>query len=62
MEIVFDGDRNSVQPRVSLTARTTRIAFFRGGERTCAIKGDETIQTGIECLDALKRALNKSDG
>ena len=62
MEIVLDGDRNSIEPGMSLTARATRIAFFRGGERAGGIKRNETIQTGIERLDALKRALDESDG
>ena len=43
-----------------LTARATRVAFLRGGERAGAIKGDEAVQSGIECLDALERALDKS--
>ena len=59
MEIVFDRDRNSVEPGVSLPARATRIALFRGGERAGAIKRDETVQTGIKRLDALKRALDE---
>ncbi len=47
---------------MSLPTRATLIAFFRGGQRAGAIKGDETVQTGIECLDALERALDESDG
>jgi hypothetical protein len=62
MEIVLDGDRDSVEPGMSLTARTTLVAFFRSGQRAGAIKGDEAVQTGIEGLDALERALDQSYG
>ena len=54
--------RNSVEPRMSLAARATLVAFLRSGQRAGTIKGDETIQTGIERLDALKRALDESYG
>ena len=47
---------------MSPTAQATLIAFFRGGERAGAIEGDETIQTGIEHFDALKRAPDEPYG
>ena len=47
---------------LTLAARTALITLLRGGQRTGAIKGDETIQTEIGCLDALKRALDESYG
>ena len=62
MEIVLDGDRGPVERGLSLTARATLIAFFRGGDRDRAIKADEAVQTGIERLDALERALDKFHG
>ncbi len=62
MEIVLNGDRNSVEPGTSLTARAPLIAFFRGSERARAIKGDETVQAGVQPLDALKRAPDELHG
>ena len=62
MEIIFDGDRDSVEPGMSMAPRAALIAFFRSRQRAGAIKGDETIQTRIEGLDALKRALDKTYG
>jgi len=62
MEIVFDGDRNAIEPGMSLAARTALITLFRSGKSAGAIKGDETIQTRIKCIDALERALDESHG
>ena len=45
-----------------LAPRATLIAFFRRSQCTCAIESDEAVQTGIECLDALKRALDELYG
>ena len=62
MEIVLDGDRNSVEPGMNSAMRATLIAFLRSGQRTGAIKRDKAIQTRIERLDALKRALDEPNG
>jgi hypothetical protein len=62
VEVVLDGDRNAVEPGMSLPARATLIAFLRSGQRAGAIKGDEAVQAGIEGLDALKRALDECYG
>jgi hypothetical protein len=62
MEVVLDGDRNSVEPGLSTALRAALIAFLRSGQCAGAIESDETIQPGIERLDALKRALDESHG
>jgi hypothetical protein len=60
MDIVLDGNWDSIERGHRLTARATRIAFLCSGQRAGAIKRDETVQAGIACLDAPKRALNES--